>query len=202
MSSDRLKPRTGRARFGLPDFGSAGICDRYEIFISSSDECRPARTLCREIIQAVINPPLSREPGIPMLEPVMWEDALPQRIEEDESVNDFFVRVALECHATIVLLESTLGAGTREEVLALLGRPVAERKPLAIVAFAPRSGQARTTELASFLGQIGRASNVLYASTGPMDSQEAVMTLAKVTCGFALSAASRSRTQLIENDAI
>lgn len=199
MSSEHLSAPRGRARFGSPGFARPGVADPYEIFISSADECAVARKLCRDMIESAINPSLSSQPGGPMLVPVMWEDALPQRIEGGETVNDFFVRVARECHATIVLLESTLGDGTRDEVLALLERPATEQKPLAVVAFEPSEGRSRSAELTAFLQRIGKV-KILYASTGPMESQDAVMTLAKVACHFALSAAFTSRVRPFDTD--
>ena len=194
-------PITGGARFGLARFGTPGGGDRYEVFISSANECAPARTLCREIIYGAVNPTLGTERGAPMLVPVMWEDALPQRVE-GETINDFFVRVALECHATIVLFESVLGAGTKDEVLALLERPRSEQTPLAVIAFEPTDGRIRSAELTGFLQLIGQVAGILYASTGSMNSQDAAVTVAKVTWGFAFSAAARSRQPQLENDAI
>src|SRR5213082_2821459 len=100
-----------RARFGVAAFGAPATGDPYEIFISSSNECVVGRRLCCRVIHHVVNPSLASQAGGPIFVPVLWKDALPQRIDEVESVNDFFVLIALECHATVVLVESTLGAG-------------------------------------------------------------------------------------------
>ncbi|MDX6653229.1 MAG: hypothetical protein QOJ38_2010 [Solirubrobacterales bacterium] len=120
----------------------------------------------------------------------MWEDALAQRLE-GESVNALFVRMALQCHATIALFKTRLGAGTREEVEALLALPPEHRKPLSIVRFALEDGEEPTEDpspLDEFLAGIGTGEKVLYASTGPIGSDDAYLKLTHILTGFTLAA--------------
>jgi hypothetical protein len=125
---------------------------------------------------------------------MMWEDALSQLVE-GESPNDMFVEMALQCHATLVLLKTRLGEGTREEVDALLAVPLDQRKVLSVVRFSLAPGEEAAEDpqpLDDFVGGLGSDRNVLYKETGPMGSPEAHIELTKILSGYMLAAVEAS----------
>ena len=153
--------------------------------------------MVRALLNDAYNPVLATYSNA-YLAPIMWEDALTQRVEGQTS-NDIFVEKAITCHATLVLFKTRLGRGTREEVEALLAVPREQRKVLSVVRFALADDEEHAEDASAvteFLHEIGEREKVYYRPTGPMGSPEASTELTKILNGYMLarSRAAKSRS--------
>lgn len=191
-----MPPSTDAAKtlgFSGVKFGEPLTTENYVVFISSSDEVAHARRRIKNLIDESINPPLA-DRSRAQLYPRMWERATAQ-VAPGKTVNELFVEGVETSHAAMVLLKTQLGAGTEEEVEAVLDLPAAREVWLSVLRFALDDGETPSEDprrLDDFLGQIGEDHRVLYHDTGALDSEEAWYTIVKTLTQYALAAFEKS----------
>lgn len=93
------------------------------VFVSSGDDVVCLRDLVDDLVRDAINSEFQRA-SIPLrLLVSRWERSAPGRAADGEKVNDRFVALARKSSVTLCLLLDRLGAGTREEIEAVLDTP-------------------------------------------------------------------------------
>jgi hypothetical protein len=161
----------------------------HPVFVSSSDEdyTRRLRARIKGLIEDVINPQLRiyEEAGVQLALDV-WERAVPQRVGEDENVNDIFVEQVRHSALTIGLLLDELRPGTKEELVAAIEQPEVQ---VAIHIFdrPEDSADARPEEVEEFLQEYG--GKIFYDDRcGPPDGDTAWFSLVRTLLGFTFAA--------------
>lgn len=174
---------TGGSYFPGFDYKPARRPYSYDIFLSSSDEVAFLRDRVEDLIRKSFTVALSLYSNA-QVSIVRWEQAVAGGLP-GETLNDVFVRTALECHHTLVLLMTHLGPGTREEVEAV----VKANKPLSIVRFELPKGHSSEhdpREIDAFIDALGKP--YMYERCGPPNSVSAWQglskTLAAITIGM------------------
>lgn len=145
--------------------GQADFVQLYRIFLSSGDDALLLRDRVTRLVDEVLSPQLKDAGEQIRFEIDRWERTAAQRTD-DTATNAQFVRRALNSQLTLTLLIDQLGAGTREELEAVLA---ADREVSALW-FVPRTG-AQQSPVAEFLNV--RRANLTYERTGEPASDEA-----------------------------
>lgn len=178
--------RTGGPFFPGFDYTAARRPFTYDVFLSSSGEVATLRDEVEELVLRAFSPALAHY-GNAQINVVRWEQALAQQ-QPGETVNETFVRTALSCHHTLVLLMTHLGPGTREEVEAV----IEQGRPVSIVRFAPPTDHMSdfdASEIDDFIqGFKDRGIPVLYEPCDEPRSKKAWEALSKTLAGIALGA--------------
>jgi hypothetical protein len=165
------------------DYRPARRPHTYDLFLSSSNEVTAVRDQVEQLADQAFAKALGAYANAD-LSVIRWEQAISGQMP-GESLNDLFVRMALNCHHTLVLLMTHLGPGTREEVEAVVEKGL----PISIIRFDPprnHSSEYDPGEVDAFIAGLPR--RIKYESCGPPTSASAwramSKTLAAITLGM------------------
>lgn len=111
------------------------------VFVSSGDDALPLRDFVDALVQDGINAVLMQL-GAPLrFEVDRWERTAPHKVLPDATPNEEFVARALKADLVLCILFDRLGAGTQEELEAVLGSELVE---LSVLLCAERDGDVDT----------------------------------------------------------
>lgn len=157
----------------------------YDIFLSSSDEVKDLRNVVHDLVTHSFGPALKAYSEA-QLEVVRWEQALSE-MRAGETINDRFVRAAVECHHTLVLLMTHLGSGTREEIEAV----VAKERPISILRFDPPPGHQSEfdgSEIDAFIKELeANGTPISCEMCGQPGSEGAFQSVSKTLAGLMMA---------------
>jgi hypothetical protein len=161
----------------------------YRIFLSSGDDARSLRDRVDAIVNDAINPQLLDANADVRFEVDRWERTAAQRNEPGETTNERFVRRALKSNVTLSLLLDRIGAGTREELAAVLDTD----GQVSALWFVAKDADPQT-EVSEFLRP--NRERLYYDKTGPPESDDSWVGIIRVLTGVLVEALTSSSEEL------
>ena len=156
----------------LSSFYTPATC---QIFLSSGDDAHDLRDLVNDLVDDAVNPQLRRANMPYQLAVERWELEAAERNAPGEDGNARFVALAKASTVTLCLLIERLGAGTKEEIEAVLDDT--EDVDLAVLWFVPITGWPMS-DVGTFLDS--RKAEIHIDRAGPPDGPGAVVAIVKL----------------------
>lgn len=152
------------------------------VFVSSSDEALQQRDFVDALVRDAVNAALGRLSVPVRFEVDRWERTAPHKITQGGSANDEFVARAKQASLVVGILIDKMGAGTREELEAVLSEDGVE---LSILWCETREGQP-DTPVSRWIA--GRHSDVVYDRAGRPETHGPQIALTRLFMEAMLSA--------------
>lgn len=171
--------------------GPGSMITQYCVFVSSGDDAVELRNRVDGLIRNAVDPGLAAHQI--RFDADLWEQKPPRRLSGRETVDDEFVRRALNSDLVMTLLLAKLGNGTKKEIEAVLNSPT-ELKALWFV----NRDEAPQTEVAKYLGKLARQQKLRYRRAGRPETPESSEAIVQVLFDAALESVTRNRRDLRE----
>jgi hypothetical protein len=100
--------------------GPGSAVTEYTVFLSSANDVIALRERVDGLIHNAVQPVLKRVSVDARFLLDMWEKTEPRKLDDDETIDDEFVKRAVDSDLVVTLVLDRLGSGTQKEIEAVL----------------------------------------------------------------------------------